>query len=78
MAWYRRRSSWCFCLIHAPLQPLLVESGGGMAVDKDMRFSFLAGILNEEDRVRFERMLFRATKGQSPSPLVLDIVKDLV
>lgn len=49
-----------------------------MAVDKDMRFSFLAGILNEEDRVRFERMLFRATKGRSPIPLLLDIGKDLV
>lgn len=48
------------------LQPLLVESGGGAPVDKDMRFSFLAGIVNEEERVRFERMLFRATKGTCP------------
>ena len=48
------------------LQPLLTqaEAGGAAAVDKDMRFSFLAGIVNEEDRARFERMLFRATKGR--------------
>lgn len=47
-------------------RPLLnAETGqsGGPAVDKDMRFSFLAGVVNEEDRGRFERMLFRATKG---------------
>jgi hypothetical protein len=29
-----------------------------------MRFSFMAGVVNEEDRGRFERMLFRATKGK--------------
>jgi len=29
-----------------------------------MRFSFLAGVVNEEDRPRFERMLFLATKGE--------------
>ncbi len=51
---------------HDNARPLLnAEAGAGAAaaVDKDMRFSFLAGVVNEEDRGRFERMLFRATKG---------------
>lgn len=51
---------------HDNARPLLnAETGRGPqgAVDKDMRFSFLAGVVNEEDRGRFERMLFRATKG---------------
>lgn len=50
---------------HDNARPLLnAETGqSGPAVDKDMRFSFLAGVVNEEDRGRFERMLFRATKG---------------
>jgi len=51
-------------------RPLLNAEAGRVgtaapsAVDKDMRFSFLAGVVNEEDRPRFERMLFRATKGE--------------
>ncbi|TFJ82105.1 hypothetical protein NSK_006770 [Nannochloropsis salina CCMP1776] len=46
-------------------RPLLnAEAGrGATAPDKDMRFSFLAGVVNEEDRPRFERMLFRADQG---------------
>lgn len=31
--------------------------------DRDMRFSFTAGVLNMSDKTRFERMLFRATRG---------------
>ena len=47
-------------------RPLLnVESGSAAtAQDREMKFSFLAGVVNEEDRARFERMLFRATKGK--------------
>lgn len=51
------------CLAAQPLLP--ASEIGVMPVDKDMRFSFMAGTIIEEDRPRFERMLFRATKGAS-------------
>jgi V-type H+-transporting ATPase subunit a len=47
------------------LSPLLnetVERGGNTSVD-EMSFSNIAGVLPIAERVRFERMLFRATRG---------------
>jgi len=37
--------------------------GGGMYQNEEMTFSNIAGVLSTADRVRFERMLFRATRG---------------
>eukprot|EP00640_Fibrocapsa_japonica_P000006 CAMPEP_0113936702 /NCGR_PEP_ID=MMETSP1339-20121228/3528_1 /TAXON_ID=94617 /ORGANISM="Fibrocapsa japonica" /LENGTH=874 /DNA_ID=CAMNT_0000939237 /DNA_START=74 /DNA_END=2698 /DNA_ORIENTATION=+ /assembly_acc=CAM_ASM_000762 len=31
--------------------------------DSDMRFSYVTGVVKREDKARFERMLFRATRG---------------
>lgn len=51
------------------LQPLLGDeaaSGGGelqRSLDSDMKFSSTVGVLNLDDKVRFERMLFRSTRG---------------
>lgn len=53
------------------LQPLLVNDISGhsngrqfpCSMDADMKFSSTVGILNSEERARFERMLFRSTRG---------------
>mmetsp|Transcript_15792 Transcript_15792/g.25734 ORF Transcript_15792/g.25734 Transcript_15792/m.25734 type:complete len:879 (-) Transcript_15792:45-2681(-) len=43
-------------------QPLMDADFGGRG-DADMRFQYISGVLRQEDRGRFERMLFRATRG---------------
>jgi len=40
---------------------LLGEEGGGR--DMDMRFSSITGVVSTEEKSRFERMIFRATRG---------------
>jgi len=42
---------------------LLGETDFGGRGDVDMRFSYISGVVKREDRGRFERMLFRATRG---------------
>ena len=39
----------------------LLTSPGG--VERDMRFSSITGVVNTEEKARFERMIFRATRG---------------
>eukprot|EP00816_Leptocylindrus_hargravesii_P005674 CAMPEP_0196803194 /NCGR_PEP_ID=MMETSP1362-20130617/2578_1 /TAXON_ID=163516 /ORGANISM="Leptocylindrus danicus, Strain CCMP1856" /LENGTH=904 /DNA_ID=CAMNT_0042174645 /DNA_START=32 /DNA_END=2746 /DNA_ORIENTATION=- len=43
----------------------LLEGGGdpGAARDMDMRFSSITGVVASEEKARFERMIFRATRG---------------
>merc|ERR1719247_2798319 len=54
------------------MQPLLADdfagsglAGGGFqrAVETDMKFSSTVGVINAEEKSRFERMLFRSTRG---------------
>jgi V-type H+-transporting ATPase subunit a len=52
------------------MQPLLGNTFTGLAsqgiqrtVDSDMKFSSTVGVLNADERARFERMLFRSTRG---------------
>ena len=54
------------------MQPLLSDdfagsglAGGGFqrAVETDMKFSSKVGVVNTEEKARFERMLFRSTRG---------------
>jgi len=42
---------------------LLEEEGGVSVRDMDMRFSSITGVVSVEEKVRFERMIFRATRG---------------
>jgi V-type H+-transporting ATPase subunit a len=42
---------------------LLESEGGGTRPDLDMRFSSITGVVSSEEKVRFERMIFRATRG---------------
>jgi len=39
------------------------EGGAEAGRDMDMRFSSVTGVVSSEERVRFERMIFRATRG---------------
>ncbi|CAK9115603.1 Vacuolar proton translocating ATPase 100 kDa subunit (Clathrin-coated vesicle/synaptic vesicle proton pump 100 kDa subunit) (Vacuolar ATPase transmembrane subunit) [Durusdinium trenchii] len=40
------------------------ETGAGAtAYEESIRFRFIAGVVNQEDRARFERMVFRSTRG---------------
>mmetsp|Transcript_5610 Transcript_5610/g.7748 ORF Transcript_5610/g.7748 Transcript_5610/m.7748 type:complete len:874 (+) Transcript_5610:141-2762(+) len=41
----------------------LMDNDYGTRGDIDMRFSYISGVVKQEDRARFERMLFRATRG---------------
>jgi len=41
----------------------LIEEEVGTARDMDMRFSSITGVVSVEEKVRFERMIFRATRG---------------
>jgi V-type H+-transporting ATPase subunit a len=41
----------------------LLESEVGLARDLDMRFSSITGVVSSEEKPRFERMIFRATRG---------------
>ena len=41
----------------------LLESEGGIRPDLDMRFSSITGVVASEEKSRFERMIFRATRG---------------
>lgn len=42
---------------------LLESEGGPSARDMDMRFSSITGVVATEEKARFERMIFRATRG---------------
>lgn len=42
---------------------LLEAEGGTTARDMDMRFSSITGVVSTEEKSRFERMIFRATRG---------------
>ena len=42
---------------------LLESEGIGARPDLDMRFSSITGVVSTEERTRFERMIFRATRG---------------
>jgi V-type H+-transporting ATPase subunit a len=44
-------------------ESLLDSEGGPTGRDMDMRFSSITGVVSTEERVRFERMIFRATRG---------------
>ena len=44
-------------------QASLLESEGGIRPDLDMRFSSITGVVASEEKTRFERMIFRATRG---------------
>jgi V-type H+-transporting ATPase subunit a len=44
-------------------ESLLEAEGGPSARDMDMRFSSITGVVATEERARFERMIFRATRG---------------
>ena len=41
----------------------LLEAEVGAARDMDMRFSSITGVVSTEEKARFERMIFRATRG---------------
>ena len=41
----------------------LLESDNAPRPDLDMRFSSITGVVSTEEKVRFERMIFRATRG---------------
>eukprot|EP00529_Nitzschia_sp_RCC80_P004738 CAMPEP_0113505270 /NCGR_PEP_ID=MMETSP0014_2-20120614/35213_1 /TAXON_ID=2857 /ORGANISM="Nitzschia sp." /LENGTH=911 /DNA_ID=CAMNT_0000400543 /DNA_START=18 /DNA_END=2753 /DNA_ORIENTATION=+ /assembly_acc=CAM_ASM_000159 len=41
----------------------LDQEGQPVRSDNDMRFSSLTGVVSTEDRLRFERMIFRTTRG---------------
>ena len=41
----------------------LASQGIQRTVDSDMKFSSTVGVLNADERARFERMLFRSTRG---------------
>lgn len=41
----------------------LLESDNAPRPDLDMRFSSITGVVATEEKVRFERMIFRATRG---------------
>lgn len=43
--------------------PLVDAAHGDYHAERELRFSNIAGVLPSADRVRFERMLFRATRG---------------
>lgn len=46
------------------LQPLLpTDPESNYQVDKELSFSNIAGVIPTADRIRFERMLFRSTRG---------------
>ncbi|GMH57987.1 hypothetical protein TrRE_jg6357, partial [Triparma retinervis] len=42
--------------------PMSMMADGG-AVDRDMRFSSVTGVVDSAEKARFERMLFRSTRG---------------
>lgn len=44
-------------------ESLLPEGGDASGRDMDMRFSSITGVVSSEEKVRFERMIFRATRG---------------
>lgn len=44
-------------------QGLLAGAHDAEARDMDMRFSSITGVVSTEEKVRFERMIFRATRG---------------
>uniref|UniRef100_A0A7S1Z1A5 V-type proton ATPase subunit a n=1 Tax=Trieres chinensis TaxID=1514140 RepID=A0A7S1Z1A5_TRICV len=44
-------------------ESLLEAEGGPSGRDMDMRFSSITGVVSTEEKVRFERMIFRATRG---------------
>jgi len=44
-------------------ESLLEAEGGPTGRDMDMRFSSITGVVSTEEKVRFERMIFRATRG---------------
>lgn len=44
-------------------KPLLPDERGQYQSDREMTFANIAGVLPASDRARFERMLFRATRG---------------
>lgn len=37
--------------------------GGGVPRENDLKFSYLAGVVDVDDRTRLERQLFRTTRG---------------
>ena len=41
----------------------LLEAEAGEAREMDMRFSSITGVVSTEEKTRFERMIFRATRG---------------
>jgi len=41
----------------------LLEAEGGTAREMDMRFSSMTGVVSKDEKTRFERMIFRATRG---------------
>lgn len=47
----------------SPLLSISNEERGGPVLGEEMSFSQIAGVLPAAERVRFERMLFRATRG---------------
>lgn len=47
----------------SPMASLLEADAMADRPDMDMRFSFLTGVVSTEERQRFERMVFRATRG---------------
>ena len=60
----------------------VVEEYQGLTSSNELAFSNIAGVMNASDRVRFERMLFRATRGNcwvrfAPEP-ALWVLMDLL
>jgi len=50
------------------------ESKTDYVASKDIKFNYLAGVINKEDSLRFKRILFRVTRGMTWTTLV-DIEK---
>ncbi len=50
------------------------ESKIDYVASKDIKFNYLAGVINKEDSLRFKRILFRVTRGMTWTTLV-DIEK---
>lgn len=55
------RDSNSVSMVKMPLLP--DEAGGVYQSDRELTFSNIAGVIPTADRVRFERMLFRSTRG---------------
>ena len=62
---FRPNSEWSDLLGDAPVPQVFGSLNDDMSLPSSMRFTNLCGVINNSDRIRFERTMFRASRGNA-------------